>query len=154
MKEKSVENLIKGRDVFEPPRFMTVAQAASQLIEIMDGAMAETEKADDDQDEAVDDREPKHIRDLVKRGVVAKTTLAVGLARVGRADQTILVDTVENLSRCDLGTPLHSLIVAGQLHPLETDFLKIFYRRTMAVARVATSKILLLNKIVMMFFVF
>ena len=33
-------------------------------------------------------------------------------------------------------------------------FLKIFYRRTMAVARVVTSKFLLLNKIVMMFFCF
>jgi diphthine synthase len=41
VKEKSVENLIKGRDIYEPPRFMTVAQAAEQLIEIVQGSLAQ-----------------------------------------------------------------------------------------------------------------
>merc|ERR1711988_1409173 len=33
-KEQSMENLMRGRKVYEPPRFMTVAQALGQLMEI------------------------------------------------------------------------------------------------------------------------
>ena len=46
-----------------------------------------------------------------------------------RNDQNIKVDTIKNLSTDDLGAPLHSLIIAGKLHPLEIDFLKIFYNK-------------------------
>jgi diphthine synthase len=33
VKEQSEENLFKGRLIYEPPRFMTVAQAVAQLLE-------------------------------------------------------------------------------------------------------------------------
>ena len=36
MKEQSVENLMKGRKIYEPPRFMTVDQAAEQLLTVIE----------------------------------------------------------------------------------------------------------------------
>lgn len=102
VKEKSVENLIRGREIYEPPRYQSVSEACAQLCEIID---EEEEKA----------------------ACVTRNTICVGLARVGRDDQMICADTLENLAAKDLGGPLHSLIVAGKLHPLEIEFLKIFY---------------------------
>ena len=101
VKEKSVENLIRGRDIYEPPRYQSVEQACSQLVEIIDEEEAPS--------------------------CVDKQTICVGLARVGRDDQMICVDTLENLASRDMGGPLHSLVVAGRLHPLEIEFLKVFY---------------------------
>ena len=64
---------------------------------------------------------------MVESGVINENTLCVGMARVGRDDQLICVDTIKNMADVDMGEPLHSLIVAGKLHPLEIDFLKLFY---------------------------
>ncbi|XP_075414942.1 diphthine methyl ester synthase isoform X2 [Tenrec ecaudatus] len=36
VKEQSLENLIKGRKIYEPPRYMSVNQAAQQLLEIVE----------------------------------------------------------------------------------------------------------------------
>jgi diphthamide biosynthesis methyltransferase len=33
---------------------------------------------------------------------------------------------LKGLAEVDLGAPLHSLVIAGKLHPLETDFLRLF----------------------------
>lgn len=49
----------------------------------------------------------------------------MGLARLGADDQVIRVATLRQLASCDLGGPLHSLIVTGQLHPLEVDMLQL-----------------------------
>ena len=103
VKEKSVENLMRGREVYEPPRYMTVAQACSQLCEIIG-------EEDEKQQQCVNE-----------------DTICVGLARVGRSDQLICVDSLKRLAATDMGGPLHSLIVAGRLHPLEIEFLQIFY---------------------------
>lgn len=109
VKEKSVENLIKGRNIYEPPRYMSVAQACAQLLEIIN-------------DQTVDDETIE-----IERAIITEDTLCVGLARVGKDDQIIAVDNLKSLVNNDLGRPLHSLIVVGKLHPLEADFLKIFY---------------------------
>lgn len=39
VKEQTVENLMKGRPIFEPPRYMTVNQAAQQLMEVSDATV-------------------------------------------------------------------------------------------------------------------
>merc|ERR1712127_1056479 len=87
VKEKSVENLIRGREIYEPPRYQTISQACSQLVEIIDEEEAPAP-------------------------CVTVDTICVGLARVGRDDQSICVDTLSNLADRDMGGPLHSLIVA------------------------------------------
>jgi len=103
VKEQSVENLARGRKIYEPPRFMTVNQAAEQLIEVEANKM---EKAYD----------PDH-------------TLVVGLARIGSPSQSIVCATLSQFARnqIDLGLPLHSLVIVGsQLHYLEADILRSF----------------------------
>jgi diphthine synthase len=129
VKEKSVENLIRGRDVYEPARFMTVAQACAQFMEIIDEVNNNIDSLKnghhENEDDVVDSVE-KQIGEIVRKGVVSGDTLCVGMARVGRHDQRICVDTIRRMADVDLGAPLHSLVVAGKLHPLEVDFLRLF----------------------------
>lgn len=56
---------------------------------------------------------------------VTEDTVCVGLARLGSDDQAIRVGTLRQLVSCDLGGPLHSLVVTGRLHPLEVDMLRL-----------------------------
>lgn len=100
VKEPNLEALARGRIIYEPPRFMTVAQCAQQMIEI------EEEKG---------------------KGICGKEALAVGVARVGAPDQMIVAGTLEQLSQSDLGKPLHSLVLIGKnTHDLERDYLRAF----------------------------
>lgn len=102
VKEQSIENLMRGNKVYEAPRFMSVSQAAQQLLEIIQKRREEGE-------------EPE----------LSEDTVCVGLARVGAEDQVIRTATLRQLGSCDLGPPLHSLIVTGQLQPLEVDMLRL-----------------------------
>ncbi|XP_006882513.1 PREDICTED: diphthine synthase [Elephantulus edwardii] len=104
VKEQSLENLIKGRKIYEPPQYMSVNQAAQQLLEIV-------------QNERLRGEEP----------AITEKTLCVGLARVGAEDQKIAAGTLQQMCTVDLGGPLHSLIItAGSMHPLETEMLSLF----------------------------
>jgi diphthine methyl ester synthase len=101
VKEPDFAAMMKGQQVYLPPRFMTVAQAAAQLIE---------------------------AEETMQKGAYdPKTTLCVGLARMGQSSQFIVAGTLDELQRSDCGGPLHSLIITGgDLHDLELDFLKEF----------------------------
>jgi len=88
---------MKGNKKFEPPRFMTVSQAAQQLMEIVES----------------------------KSTVLQGDTLCVGVARVGWPDQKIAACTLKEMQTRDIGTPLHSLVIVGKAHPLELDYLKM-----------------------------
>ncbi|KAK7709501.1 diphthine synthase [Botryosphaeria dothidea] len=100
VKEPNLEALARGKIIYEPPRFMTVAQCAQQMIEI------EEEKG---------------------QGICGKDALAVGVARVGAPDQKIVAGTLEQLSQSDLGKPLHSLVLIGKnTHDLERDYLRAY----------------------------
>ncbi|CAN9500716.1 unnamed protein product [Ophioblennius macclurei] len=102
VKEQSVENMMRGKKIYEPPRFMTVRQAADQLIQIIQRRRGEGEELG-----------------------VTEDTVCVGVARLGADDQAVRVGTLGQLASCDLGAPLHSLVVTGRLHPLEVDMLRI-----------------------------
>uniref|UniRef100_A0A673B151 diphthine methyl ester synthase n=1 Tax=Sphaeramia orbicularis TaxID=375764 RepID=A0A673B151_9TELE len=56
---------------------------------------------------------------------LTEDTVCVGVARLGSDDQSIRTGTLRQLESCDLGAPLHSLVVTGQLHPLEVDMLRL-----------------------------
>ena len=100
VKEQSLENMARGRKIYEPPRFMTVAQCAGQMLE------TEEER---------------------REGVYGTDSLAVGVARVGADDQAIAAGTLEQLSSVDLGPPLHSLVLLGsRTHDLERDYIRAF----------------------------
>lgn len=100
VKEQSLENLARARKIYQPPRYMTVAQCASQMLE------AEELRGD---------------------GVCGPQSLAVGIARVGAMDQKMAAGTLKHLSEVDLGSPLHSLVLLGRrTHYLERDFVRDF----------------------------
>nr|CAG4634978.1 EOG090X0AVB [Alona affinis] len=99
VKEQTVENMMRKRPIYEPPRFMTVGQAAEQLMETIGSHPNNALNAD---------------------------TLCVGVARVGWPDQTIGVCTLRDMTSKDIGQPLHSLVIVGKVHPLELDYLRMF----------------------------
>lgn len=100
VKEQSLENMARGRKVYEPPRYMTVAQCAQQMLEI------EEEK---------------------QENVYCEESLAIGCARVGADNQTFSCGTLKELCDVDVGPPLHSLVLLGKrAHELEKDYIKKF----------------------------
>ncbi|EIW80561.1 Diphthine synthase [Coniophora puteana RWD-64-598 SS2] len=105
VKEQSEENLARGRKIYEPPRYMSIPQAVSQLIE---------------------------IEELRGDGVLSPdSTLAIGLSRVGgMEEQRIVSGTLAELHihpEEAFGEPLHSLIIVGKrLHHLEVDYAQDF----------------------------
>ncbi|GAB0491796.1 hypothetical protein MMPV_003051 [Pyropia vietnamensis] len=97
VREPSVESLARGRRVYEPPRFMSVAQAAAQLLDIVAGRGGSGGVAD--------------------TAGVGPDTRCVGLARVGQANQVVVYGRLADLADADVGPPLHSLVVpAADLH--------------------------------------
>lgn len=103
VKEQSIENLMRGRKVYEPPTFMSVNQAATQLLSIVE-----------------------RRREAGQKTVVTEDTICIGMARVGSDTQKIVSAPLCRMSSVDLGPPLHSFIVTGNMHPLEEDMLKHF----------------------------
>ena len=101
MKERSLENLMKGRDVFEPPRFMSTQQAAQQLL-----AIVERRKGEDGNEATV---------------LFSEDTTCVAMARIGCDTQKMVAASLKDLTEVDMGTPLHSLIVAGDLQEFEKE---------------------------------
>ncbi|KAJ5614009.1 Diphthine methyl ester synthase [Penicillium herquei] len=100
VKEQSIENMARGRRIFEPPRYMTVAQCAQQMLEVEE------------------DR---------KEGVYSPDSLAMGAARVGAPDQKLVVGTLTELAEVELGAPLHSVVLLGRrTHDLERDYIRQF----------------------------
>mmetsp|Transcript_4532 Transcript_4532/g.13061 ORF Transcript_4532/g.13061 Transcript_4532/m.13061 type:complete len:284 (-) Transcript_4532:2750-3601(-) len=98
VKEPDFDAMMKGRTEFLPPRYMSVNVAAEQLLEA----------------------EEKHGEGVYD----GKKTLCVGLARMGQPTQQIVAGTLEELTNANLGGPLHSLIICGELHDLEVDIVR------------------------------
>lgn len=63
---------------------------------------------------------------LCVTAAITEDTVCVGLARVGADDQVIQAGSLRETAVCDLGAPLHSMIITGHLHPLEVDMLRLF----------------------------
>ena len=98
VKEPDFEAMKKGKIVYLPPRYMTVNCACDQLIlteEEIEGGSAYN----------------------------PSETLCVGLARLGQKDQCIMAGTMEELKEQDFGGPLHCMIICGEVHELELNFL-------------------------------
>ena len=91
VKEQSEENLIKGRLIFEPPRYMTAADAATQLLTILERRKREN-------------REPGTLRlhalnDILRTGY-DENTMCVAVARVGwQGQQRIVAAPLSKLAK-------------------------------------------------------
>ncbi|KAI4866077.1 Diphthine synthase [Hypoxylon rubiginosum] len=102
VKEQSLENMARGRKIYEPPKYMTVGQCAQQMLE---------------------------IEDEKQEGVYGPESLAVGAARVGGRTEKFVAGTLKQLCDADeaLGPPLHSLVLLGRrAHELERDYTREF----------------------------
>lgn len=100
VKEPDLKAMARGKIVYEPPRFMTAAQCASQMLE---------------------------VEDERRQGVCGKESLAVAVARLGSEDQLIVAGTLEELAEADLGRPLHSLVLCGKkMHEMEWEYVREF----------------------------
>ncbi|KAF9268500.1 Diphthine synthase [Marasmius fiardii PR-910] len=106
VKEQSEENLARGRKIYEPPRYMSIPLAVSQLLEIESTRQTGT--------------------------LSPETTLAIAVSRVGGGDehQRIVAGTLSELAEHPpdaFGKPLQSLVIVGKrLHHLEVEYAETF----------------------------
>lgn len=105
VKEPTLESMTRKKKEYMPPRFMSVMEAADQLLQII-----ESKRSDNLNDLAFDEN-----------------TIFVGLARIGHDSQKIVACTLKEMKECDLGSPLHSLILPSRnMHELEKEYLQQF----------------------------
>lgn len=97
VKEQSIENMARGRLIYEPPRYMNIETAASQLLE---------------------------IEEIRQEQAFTPNTPCVAISRLGSPEQTFKAGTLQELSEYTSGEPLHSLVMLGrQVHELEIEYL-------------------------------
>lgn len=97
VKEQSIENMARGRLIYEPPRYMDIATAAQQLLE---------------------------IEELRGENAYTPDTPCVAVSRLGSPSQTFKAASLKELAEYDAGEPLHSLVMLGrQVHDLELEYL-------------------------------
>ncbi|KAI5967890.1 DPH5 [Candida margitis] len=100
VKEQSIENMARGRLIYEPPRYMDIATAAKQLIE---------------------------IEETRQEQAYTENTPCVAISRLGAPTQTFKAGTLKELSEYDSGEPLHTMVMLGrQVHDLELEYLYQF----------------------------
>ena len=97
VKEQSIENMARGKLIYEPPRYMNIETAASQLLE---------------------------IEEMRQEKAYTPNTPCVAISRLGSPEQTFKAGTLQELSEYDSGEPLHSLVMLGsRVHDLELEYL-------------------------------
>ncbi|KAI5964270.1 DPH5 [Candida pseudojiufengensis] len=100
VKEQSIENMARGRLIYEPPRYMDIATACQQLIE---------------------------IEEIRNEKAYTENTPCVAVSRLGSPTQSFKAGTLKQLSEYDSGEPLHTLVMLGrQVHDLELEYLYEF----------------------------
>lgn len=105
VKEATLESLMKKKREYMPPKFMSVSEAADQLLQIIEKKKEEGETL-----LAYDE-----------------TSIFVGLSRVGSDSQRIVACSLREMKDYNLGPPLHSLILpSNSMHELEKEYLQQF----------------------------
>jgi len=98
LSKKDMIKEIRGEQVIpQSPRYMTVNQGLDVLTQI------------------------EHKR---KEGVIRSDMAVIGVARVGHPDMIVKVGTLEEVKTFDFGTPLHCIIVPGNLQVVEEESIK------------------------------
>ncbi|CAH8662264.1 unnamed protein product [Heterobilharzia americana] len=116
VKERSLENILRDRKIYEPPRFMSCCEAISQVAEIL--------KKNEDQ---------QNNRNMG----ITTSCIVISLSRIGSNDEKIVVSRIADMNEAEtdpkkseqnFGGPPHSIIIPGIIHPLESEFLLARYR--------------------------
>ena len=115
VKERTVENMMRGKNIFEPPRFMSTQQAAEQLLEIVK-KRRNSEKNCNKVDGPENNTE-NHLNE---------NTICIAVARIGSEDQKLVAASLSKLKDVEMGPPLHSLIIPSALHHIEKDFINTY----------------------------
>nr|CAD7256769.1 unnamed protein product [Timema shepardi] len=129
VKEPTTESLTKKKKEYQAPCYMSVSEAAHQLLQII--------------------KRRKETGDHQNRDVIAsEKTLCVGVARVGSPSQKIVACSLEEMRTTDLGSPLHSLVIAGRLQPLELEYLVQFAASKEALEQLTASDPILIQSLI------
>jgi diphthine methyl ester synthase len=99
VKEPTPESLARGKPVYAPPWYMTINKCIEQLLELEEGR---------------------------REGVLKRSALCVGAARIGAKDQQVVAGSAEELQGVDFGAPLHSFVICGTLDDFEAQMLNLF----------------------------
>lgn len=96
VKEQSLENMARGRLIYEPPRYMNIETAAEQLLEI---------------------EEKRQEKCYIPE------TPCIAISRLGSPNQKFAAGTLAEMAQYESGEPLHSLVILGhRIHELESDY--------------------------------
>jgi diphthine methyl ester synthase len=97
VKEQSIENMARGRLIYEPPRYMSISTAAEQLLE---------------------------IEQARKENCYSAETPCIAVSRLGSPKQTFKAGTLAEMVEYNSGEPLHSLVLLGnRVHDLEVEYM-------------------------------
>ena len=99
VKEPTEESLCSKIKEYMPPRFMSISTAVDQLLE------AAKENGYEWYNE---------------------NTKWFGLARVGSDTQKVVAAELGQFRDIDMGSPLHSFIICGEIHPVEEEMYKYY----------------------------
>ena len=119
VKERSVENMMRGKNIFEPPRFMSTQQAAKQLLQVIQNRKLGEEENESPKNGPINDTEKSNAN-------LDENILCIAAARIGSEDQKLVASSLDQLQNIDMGPPLHSLIIPSTLHPIERDYVKTY----------------------------
>jgi diphthine synthase len=116
---------LRGRKIYEPPRYMTPNIALEQIVSaIQTAAGAGPEPAGELGGDTTPPTAPSsttHAKSLSER-----ETLALSLSRLGTPTQSIHSGTITSLAAKGeeyFGGPLHSLVIVGhRVHPMEIQY--------------------------------
>ena len=114
VKEQTIENMMRGRKVYEPPRYLTANDAIRQILNVTKRRTTEAGENSEN-----DEKPPSGL-------VLTEDSICVALARVGWEDQKLVSGKLSTVRDADLGPPIHSLIIPGDMHFLELDMLRQF----------------------------
>ena len=100
VREISNANLAKGKDIYDPPHFMSNKEAVEQILE---------------------------AEENLKTGTIHEDMKCIGVARMGFDDQKIVAGKLKEFLDIDMGKPLHSFIVCNsELHDCEIEMFDFF----------------------------
>jgi len=98
-KKNKLHTLVLLDIKMDQDRFMTVKQCLKQFLDIEDDK---------------------------KKGLFDESTKVIGCARIGKDDFLVKYGTIKELMEFDFGKPLHCVIVPGELHFMEEEFLESY----------------------------
>lgn len=123
--EPNLELMVRGIRKMEPPRFMSISQAAEQLLAIIKDRKNNSPHVENETNIEQSHREDGHNIAL------NESSLCIGLARVGSDKQEVFQTTLSEAASLDLGPPLHSLVIPAKMHPLEEEMLNVLSKRNL-----------------------